>query len=329
MMPFTNDRALRTLSRKRRVSERTMSFRLFVYWCVLCGGWAAVVGWGLGRWIASGDSLGSTGIKGMFLGMLIALALGLVDALWTYSLRQLRHVVPRVFVGVAIGSVGGLLGGVAGQWLYDEVGSLVVFQVLGWVLTGMMVGGSIGSYDFLRGWIRDEELSFATSKVIRGGVGGAGGGLLGGILDWKLGDLWMQLFPAKENLWSPSLTGFIALGLCIGLMIAVAQIVFTQTWLKIEKGFRSGRELLMNKPVLTLGRAESCDLGLFGDALIDKLHARVYQQDGRYLIADNGSTHGTFVNDQRIAEPTLLRSGDLIRVGNAYVRFSERQTQSK
>ncbi len=79
--------------------------------------------------------------------------------------------------------------------------------------------------------------------------------------------------------------------------------------------------------MLTIGRAEACDLGLFGDAMIEKLHARIFQQDGRYLIADNGSAHGTFVNDQRIAEPTLLRTGDLIRVGNAYVRFSERRKQ--
>jgi hypothetical protein len=306
-----------------------MSFRVFVYWCALCGGWAAVVGWGLGQVIARGDSLGSTGIKGMFLGMLIALALGFVDAVWIYSLRQLRQVIPRVFVCVAIGTVGGLVGGAVGQFLYDEVGNIVAFQIVGWVLTGLMVGVSIGSYDFLRSWVRVEELGFPISKVVRGVLGGAAGGLLGGILDWKLGDVWTHLFPAKENLWSPSLTGFIALGLCIGLMIALAQIIFTEAWLKVEKGFRSGRELLVNKPVLTLGRAESCDLGLFGDAMIEKLHARIYQQDGRYLIADNGSTHGTFVNDQRIEEPTLLRTGDLIRVGNAYVRFSERRKQAK
>jgi hypothetical protein len=306
-----------------------MSFRLFVYWCALCGGWAAVVGWALGQAIARGDSLGSTGIKGMFLGMLIALALGFVDAVWIYSLRQLSQVIPRVFVCVAIGTIGGLIGGAVGQFLYDEVGNLVAFQIFGWVLTGLMVGVSIGSYDFLRTWVREEELGFPTSKVIRGVLGGAVGGLLGGILDWKLGDAWTHLFPAKENLWSPSLTGFIALGLCIGLMIALAQIIFTEAWLRVEKGFRSGRELLVNKPVLTVGRGESCDLGLFGDATIEKLHARIYQQDGRYLIADNGSTHGTFVNDQRIEEPTLLRSGDLIRVGNAYVRFSERRKPMK
>ena len=99
-----------------------MSFRLFVYWCALCGGLAA---WPrAGAWAGKGgrrraDSLGGTGIKGMFLGMLIALALGIVDALWVYSLRQFGRVFPRVLVCVAIGSVGGLLGGFGGQLLFD------------------------------------------------------------------------------------------------------------------------------------------------------------------------------------------------------------------
>jgi hypothetical protein len=238
-------------------------------------------------------------------------------------------VLPRLAVCVAIGTIGGLLGGGIGQILFDEFSDLVVFQIFGWVLTGLMVGVSIGSYDFLRSWVLEEELGFVRSKVLRGVVGGAVGGLLGGVLDWKLGEVWLHVFPTRDSLWSPSLTGFIALGLCIGLLVAVAQVVLQEAWLKVEAGFRKGRELLVGKPVLTIGRAESCDVGLFGDPMIEKLHARLYQQpDGHYLIADNGSAHGTFVNDHRIHEPTPLRSGDLIRVGSAYLRFRDRQQRT-
>ena len=302
-----------------------MSFGRFVYWCAICGGWAAVFGWALGRTLAQGETVGGTGIKGLCLGMLIALALGLVDALWIYALRSSWRAAPRVAMCVAVGAVGGLVGGVIGQALFDVFENLVVFQIFGWVLTGLMVGFSIGCYDLLRSWVREEELDFGIKKVLRGVIGGAVGGLFGGLLDWRLGEGWASVFPGKDGLWSPSLTGFIALGLCIGLMIAVAQVILKEAWLKVEAGFRKGRELLVNKPVLTIGRAESCDLGLFGDMMIEKLHARIFQQDGRYLIADNASAHGTFVNDQRVLEPTLLRSGDLIRVGNAYVRFRERR----
>ena len=40
--------------------------------------------------------------------------------------------------------------------------------------------------------------------------------------------------------------GFVVLGLCMGLMIAVAQVVLKEAWLKVEAGFRKGRELLLS-----------------------------------------------------------------------------------
>jgi hypothetical protein len=305
-----------------------MSFRLFVYWCALCGGWAAAAGWGLGRLIGGDHPLGSAGIKGMCLGMTIALALGVVDALWVFSLRQLRHILPRVLVCVLVGTVGGLSGGVVGQLLF-EWRNRAVLLILGWVLTGLMVGVAIGAFDFLRAWVREEDLRGVRRKVMRGVLGGTFGGLLGGFLYWELRGAWSGVFPDKSDLWSPSATGFVALGLCIGLLIGVAQVVLKEAWLIIESGFRKGREAPLNKTPMTIGRAESCDLGLFGDASIDRLHARILRQGNDYLIADAGSSGGTFVNDVRVVEPTPLRSGDVIRVGNARIRFRERVKRSQ
>jgi hypothetical protein len=303
-----------------------MSFRRFVVWCALCGGWAALVGWAVGRYAAGDDPLGGAGVKGLFLGLLIALALGLVDALWVFSLRQVRQAAPRVLVCTALGAVGGVVGGFVGQYLYD-LHNLAALLVLGWTLTGLLVGVSLGAFDFLRGWAREEDLRGAGRKVLRGTVGGTVGGLLGGFLYWELLGAWDRVFPNKIALWSPSATGFVALGLCIGLMIGLAQVVLRQAWLRVEAGFRKGRELPLNKPELTIGRAESCDIGLFGDAGVSLLHARILQQGGRYLIADAGGA-GTFVNDVPIRGPTPLRSGDLIRMGRSLLRFRERSRRT-
>src|SRR5262245_41537988 len=103
-----------------------MSFRLFIYYCALCGAWAAFVGWGLGRLVAPDNPLGSDGIKGMFLGMFVALGLSLVDALWNLSLRQFGQVFQRVGVAVLIGCVGGMLGGLLGHLLFNLAGFLFV-----------------------------------------------------------------------------------------------------------------------------------------------------------------------------------------------------------
>jgi hypothetical protein len=301
-----------------------MSFRLFVYWCALCGGWAAAVGWAAGRLIAGDDPIGNAGLKGLCLGALIALALGTVDAAWVFSLRQVARILPRVLVCVGVGTVGGLFGAVVGQLLFGWH-SLTILLVLGWMLTGLMVGAAVGAFDFLRAWVCQENLWGVRRKLLRGAAGGAVGGLLGGFLYRVLDGIWGGVFPNKADLWSPSAWGFVALGLCIGLAISVAQVVLKEAWLRVEHGFRSGRELLLTRPVLTIGRAEACDLGLFGDPTIERLHARILRRGDGYLIADAGTPGGTYVNDVRVAEPMPLRSGDLIRVGNARLRFRERR----
>jgi hypothetical protein len=305
-----------------------MSFRLFVYWCSLCGGWAALAGWGLGRLLAGDDPLGSAGIKGMCLGLLIALALCSLDAVWVFSLRQLWRILPRVLLGATVGGFGGLAGGFVGQLLYAQ-DNQPVYLLLGWALTGLMVGVSIGTYDFLGSWVREEDLRGIRRKVLRGILGGLGGGLLGGFLYEQLLDVWDGIFPGKADLWSPSATGFVVLGLCIGLWIGVAQVVLKEAWLYIEAGFRKGREFPLNKSPLSIGRAESCDLGLFGDATIDLLHAHIVRVGNDYQIADAGSSNGVQVNKVRITEPTLLRTGDLIQMGKARLRFRERQKREK
>ena len=49
-----------------------------------------------------------------------------------------------------------------------------------------MVGLSIGSYDFLLAWMREEELAWAVQKIApRHCWAGTLGGVLGGVLDWK------------------------------------------------------------------------------------------------------------------------------------------------
>src|SRR5262245_32114597 len=141
-----------------------MSFRLFIYYCALCGGWAAFFGWILGRILSPHNPLGNAGIKGMFLGMLVALGLSLVDALWNVSFRQLGQVLQRVGVAVLVGCVGGLLGGIIGQALYGVSAILFVF---GWTLTGGLAGTCIGVLELLSRIIRQHALERATEGLLK------------------------------------------------------------------------------------------------------------------------------------------------------------------
>ena len=118
-----------------------MSLRLFIYYCALCGGWAAFFGWAAGLVLAPSSPLGNVGIRGMWLGMFIAFGLGLVDALWNVPLVQVHLIGMRVGVGVLVGCVGGLLGGVIGQFLFQAT-TWKLFYVFGWTLTGLLVEDS-------------------------------------------------------------------------------------------------------------------------------------------------------------------------------------------
>jgi hypothetical protein len=312
--------------------ERAMSFRLFIYYCALFGGGGAFLGWMLGRPISLGNSTLTQGIKGLCLGMSVAWALALVDALWTFSLRRVVAIGLRLATAVIIGSLGGLLGGMVSQALYGWR-EYDVFLIVGWTITGFLIGVSLGIFDLLSSLLRGQELSAARRKILKGVLGGTLGGVVGGILSLLLLGGWTRLLrllggnlQIEERLWSPSAWGFVALGVCIGLLIGLAQVILKEAWLRVESGFRKGREILLTKSETTIGRAESCDIGLFGDPQIEKLHARIRQQDNHYVLIDEGG--GTYVNSDLIHGSRILRSGDAIRMGKCVLRFGERQKQS-
>ncbi|HEV3258422.1 MAG TPA: FHA domain-containing protein [Gemmataceae bacterium] len=307
-----------------------MTFRLFIYYCALYGGCAAFVGWMLGQMAAGPDmdnQVAKAAIKGLLLGMLLALGLALVDGLWSFSLGQIVPVALRTVVAVVVGTLGGLIGGIIGEVLY---GWLSFFLVVGWVITGLLIGASLGAFDVLSAAIRQENLRGARRKLVNGILGGAVGGVVGGVLLVLLRGLWAGVFRDKSSdlLWSPSATGFIALGMCIGLSIGLAQVILKEAWVRVEAGFRAGRELILSKEQTTIGRGEACDIGLFGDPGVERFHARIVQGGDGYLLADAGTPGGTYLNGTRIYQPAPLHSGDTIQVGNSVLSFKERQQRT-
>ncbi|MEN3000331.1 MAG: FHA domain-containing protein [Armatimonadota bacterium] len=68
---------------------------------------------------------------------------------------------------------------------------------------------------------------------------------------------------------------------------------------------------------LRVGREAGNDL-IIPDPTVSRRHARIVQEGGMPVLYDEGSTNGTFVNEQRIARQPL-KPGDLVRFGN--VRF--------
>ncbi|MCX7967320.1 MAG: FHA domain-containing protein [Armatimonadetes bacterium] len=85
-------------------------------------------------------------------------------------------------------------------------------------------------------------------------------------------------------------------------------------------GPEDGKIVGFSKDRVIIGRAEDCDLVLAHDSTVSRRHAQVLCEGESLFIEDLGSTHGTFVDGQRITARTELRTGAIIRMGNTYLR---------
>jgi hypothetical protein len=307
-----------------------MSFKLFIYYSSICGAWAAFVGWAFGRMVVEefhqdAGALVRTLLHGMILGAAVGMAVGFVDALWNRAGRQAGPLVMRSLVVGASGCVCGLIGSTMGQFLFRMTQINLLF-IFGWGLTGLLIGASVGVLDVVQQLGRGKSAKGHMRKVANGLLGGFLGGLFGGLLSALAGFTLSKAFskPADQLL-SSSAWGFVALGTSIGLFIGLAQVILKEAWVKVESGFRPGREILLVKEEVFVGRAESCDIGLFGDSSVERTHARILRKDNGYLLVDEGTAAGTYLNDIRIMEATNLQSGDMIRLGHNVLRFGERQ----
>jgi pSer/pThr/pTyr-binding forkhead associated (FHA) protein len=67
---------------------------------------------------------------------------------------------------------------------------------------------------------------------------------------------------------------------------------------------------------IRIGRHQQVDLRL-NDVSVSRVHAQIEYnaRAGGFVITDNASTNGVFVNGQRIAAPKLLRDGDVLEIG--------------
>jgi uncharacterized OB-fold protein len=91
--------------------------------------------------------------------------------------------------------------------------------------------------------------------------------------------------------------------------------LITSGWqLTIANGPNVGQSFPLGDRV-RLGRAEGNEIRL-ADKRVSRHHAVLERIGHGYLITDQGSSNGTYVNGVRISQPTALHSGDAITIGD-------------
>ncbi len=87
-------------------------------------------------------------------------------------------------------------------------------------------------------------------------------------------------------------------------------------------GGRSGETFAAADGGTTIGRSPDCTVFL-DDVTVSRKHAVVVERDGHWLIEDQGSLNGTFVNRERV-ESAELSDGDEIQIGKYRLTFLTR-----
>lgn len=90
--------------------------------------------------------------------------------------------------------------------------------------------------------------------------------------------------------------------------------------LVVTEGPLAGRTIELADQQITLGRANDATLVLTDDYASSR-HARIFPQDGQWIVEDLGSTNGTYLERQKLTRPMPVRIGAPIRIGKTVLEL--------
>ncbi len=100
-----------------------------------------------------------------------------------------------------------------------------------------------------------------------------------------------------------------------------APVPETYPLVEIQSGPKQGAWFTLTQQKETsIGRANVNSIVL-EDNSVSRSHSVIYLSEGQYYVKDVGSRNGTFVNDKKVQEQSLLKHGDRIKTGIYVLRF--------
>jgi Inner membrane component of T3SS, cytoplasmic domain len=91
-------------------------------------------------------------------------------------------------------------------------------------------------------------------------------------------------------------------------------------FLVVTAGALKGTSLDLAQQQITLGRANDATL-MLNDDYASSRHARIFPQDGQWIVEDLGSTNGTYLDRQKVTRPTPVPLGVPIRIGKTVLEL--------
>ena len=82
------------------------------------------------------------------------------------------------------------------------------------------------------------------------------------------------------------------------------------------KPTRGGRPIVVDKPIMLIGRHPDCDIIIKESPKISRKHCCLALVDNRFVIRDLDSMNGVWVNGDRVVHSSDVRPGDELSVGD-------------
>ncbi len=90
--------------------------------------------------------------------------------------------------------------------------------------------------------------------------------------------------------------------------------------LHVTKGPLAGTSLDLTSQPITIGRAKDSTL-VINDDYASGRHARIFHDQGKWIVEDLGSTNGTYLGQQRLTDPQPITVGQPIRIGKTVLEL--------
>jgi pSer/pThr/pTyr-binding forkhead associated (FHA) protein len=103
---------------------------------------------------------------------------------------------------------------------------------------------------------------------------------------------------------------------------AVVALPSGSALLVVRRGPNTGARFLLDTDVTTVGRHPDADIFL-DDVTVSRQHAVLRRSNSGFVIEDQGSLNGTFVNRRRI-ESAELSDGDELQIGKYRLTFLQK-----
>jgi pSer/pThr/pTyr-binding forkhead associated (FHA) protein len=92
------------------------------------------------------------------------------------------------------------------------------------------------------------------------------------------------------------------------------------TKLVVVQGERAGTVIDLTGVPITIGRANDATLVVTDDYASSR-HARIFAQDGQWIVEDLGSTNGTYLGRTKVSRPMPVPPGVPVRIGKTVIEL--------